>query len=114
MFVEEPHIPAVFGNSTEKNQMESDQASTEAILRNLYTQLFGSRILRRGTASVEMPCEQAIRHVETIHSTYKTLEGSPKNLALWTAAVVSTVHLLGYHRKILDGSIYYCKLHIKG
>ena len=44
--------------------------------------------------SLEMSFEQALRHVETILSSDKTLEGSPKNWALGSAAVVNTVHLL--------------------
>ena len=78
MFVEESDIPAVLGNPTEKSPVESDQANMEAILQNRQTKLFGSRIWRRDTASLEMSYEHALRHVETIHSSYKTLEGSPK------------------------------------
>ena len=102
-----------FGNPTEKRPEESDQTNVEAILRNCHTQIFGPRITWRDTASLEMLWEQVLRHVKTIRSWDKTLEGSPKNWALHTAAVVNTMHLLRYHSKIIDWSTYYCKLHTK-
>ena len=102
MLVEESHIPAVLEYPIEKIPKESDQADMEAVLQNRHIQLFGSRILWRDTALLEMSCEQALRYVETILSLDKTLESSPKNSVLRSAAAVNNVHLLRCQRKVLD------------
>ncbi|GFT06560.1 hypothetical protein TNCV_3356761 [Trichonephila clavipes] len=63
MFVKRSNTPASSSILTRKSAVESDQGNMETSFRHRHNQLLSFRIPWRGTASLEMSCEQTCRHV---------------------------------------------------